>query len=66
MKKKNRILGEKEDLKKRRDKIVSGGKEKIFDGNGGRNGWMRKKRRKKKVDMMYGNLLNKNYNYVKI
>ena len=43
MKKKNRILGEEEDLRKRRDKIVSGGKEKIFDGNGGRNGWMKKK-----------------------
>ena len=48
MKKKNCILGEEEDLKKRRDKIVSGGKEKIFDGNGGRNRWMRKKGRKKK------------------
>ena len=23
--------------------MVSRGKEKIFDGNGGRNGWMRKK-----------------------
>ena len=45
MKKKNCILGEEEDLKKRRDKIVCGGKEKIFDGNGGRNGWMRKKGR---------------------
>ena len=41
-------MGEEEDLKKRRDKIVCGGKEKIFDGNGGRNGWMRKKGRKKK------------------
>ena len=48
MKNKNYILGEEEDLKKRRDKIVSGGKEKIFDGNGGRNGWIRKKGRKKK------------------
>ena len=49
MKKKNCVLGEEEDLKKRRDKIVSGGKEKIFDGNGGRNGWMRKKGRGKKI-----------------
>ena len=49
MKKKNCILGEEEDLKKRRDKIVSGGKEKIFDGDGGRNRWMRKKGRKKKI-----------------
>ena len=47
MKKKNCILGEEEDLKKRRDKIVSGGKEKIFDENGGRNRWVRKKGRKK-------------------
>ena len=31
----------------RRDKIVCGGKEKIFDGNGGRNGWMRKSEGKK-------------------
>ena len=49
MKKKNCILGEKEDLKKRRDKIISVGKEKIFDGNEGRNGWMRKKGRGKKI-----------------
>ena len=48
MKKKNYILGEEEDLKKRIDKIVSGGKEKIFDGNGGRNGWIRKKGKEKK------------------
>ena len=27
--------------------MVSGGKEKIFDGNGGRNGWMRKKVKEK-------------------
>ena len=47
MKKKNYILGEEEDLKKRRDKIVSGGKEKIFDGYGGRNGRMRKKVKEK-------------------
>ena len=49
MKKKNCILGEEEDLKKRRDKIISVGKEKIFNGNEGRNGWMRKKGRKKKI-----------------
>ena len=54
MKKKNCVLGEEEDLKKRRDKIVSGGKEKIFDGNGGRNGWIRKKGRKKKKLVVSG------------
>ena len=27
--------------------MVSGGKEKIFDGYGGRNGWMRKKVKEK-------------------
>ena len=54
MKKKNCILGEEEDLKKRRDKIVSGGKEKILDGNGGRNRWMRKKGRKKKYLVVSG------------
>ncbi|KAM4087123.1 hypothetical protein ACJW30_10G153300 [Castanea mollissima] len=41
------ILGEDEDLKKRRDKRVTSEwrkrKENIFDGNGGRNRWMRKK-----------------------
>ena len=47
MKKKNCILFDEEDLKKRRDKIVSGGKEKIFDGNGGRNRWMRKNGKEK-------------------
>ncbi|KAL4594580.1 hypothetical protein ACB092_12G029000 [Castanea dentata] len=41
------ILSEDEKLKNRRDKRVTSEwrkrKEKIFDGNGGRNGWMRKK-----------------------
>ena len=48
MKKKNYILGEEEDLKKRRDKIVSGGKEKIFDGNGGKKQVDEKKGKEKK------------------
>ena len=34
--------------------MVSGGKEKIFDGNGGRNWWMRKKVEKKKKKGMTG------------
>ena len=33
---------------------MSGGKEKIFDGNGGRNRWMRKKGRKKKYLVVSG------------
>ena len=47
------LLGEEEELywvrnkTWRRDKMVSGGKEKIFDGNGERNGWMRKKVKEK-------------------
>ena len=49
MKKKNCILGEEEDLKKRRDKIVSGGKEKIFDGNGGKKQVDEKKGKEKKI-----------------
>ena len=47
MKKKNYILGEEEDLKKRRDKIVSGGKEKIFD-EWGKKRVDEKKRKEKK------------------
>ena len=33
--------------------MVSGGKEKIFDGNGGRNWWMRKKVKEKKKKKRY-------------
>ena len=32
--------------------MVSEGKENIFDGNGGRNGWIRKKGRKKKKKLV--------------
>ena len=46
MKKKNCILGEQEDLKKRQDSEWR--KRKIFYWNGGRNRWMRKNEGKKK------------------